>query len=192
MNRPVLPWLSPAMAPNPTLARLSQRWQAAQQRRWFRWTREAVVVLLIVLVIGAWQTRGHVSGQAPDFRLRTLAGGEVSLSGLAGKPVMLVFWAPWCGVCKAQSGNVDRVLRWAGDGAHVISLAAAYGSVGEVEAAAQAEGMTYPVLLGSDRLAAEYRVEAYPTVYFLDSHGRVKHSAVGYTTTLGMLLRLWL
>lgn len=170
---------------------LASRYRALRERRWFRFASEVGLVVLVLAVVGVWQTRGHLAdGPAPDFTLPSLAGDEVHLAELRGEPVLLAFWAPWCGVCAAQSGNVGWVQRLVGGRAHVLSVAAAYRSTAEVAAAARDHGIDYPVVLADPSLTQRYRVEAYPTLYFLDADGRVKRSAVGYTTTLGMLWRL--
>jgi peroxiredoxin len=179
------------MTPSPQPPTLAARYRSLRDRRWFRFASEVGLVLLVLTVAGAWQTRGHLSSvAAPDFSLPTLAGDEVRLHELRGEPVLLAFWAPWCGVCTAQSGNVGWVMRLAGSRAHVLSVAAAYQSTAEVAAAARDHGMDYPVVLADPELTRRYRIEAFPTLYFLDADGRVKRSAVGYTTTLGMLWRL--
>jgi len=166
---------------------------AYRTRRSVRWTVEALLLVVLVAVIGAWQTRRHLSGVPPPaFALAALDGGTVTSSALIGKPTMLVLWAPWCGVCKAQADNVARVHRWAGDKAHVVSIAFAYQAKDEVRRVADEERLEVPVLLGTEALSEALRVEAFPTVYFLDDAGRIKRSAAGYTTTLGMLWRLWL
>ncbi|MEW5743263.1 MAG: TlpA disulfide reductase family protein [Myxococcota bacterium] len=172
---------------------LSRFKDAYRTRRAFRWAVEGFLLAALLLAIGAWQTRRHLSDvPVPDFTLPTLEGGTVSSSSLRGQPTMLVLWAPWCGVCKAQSDNVNRVQRWLAGRARVVSMALAYEAKADVEAAAKAEGMEYPVLLGDSALETTFHVDAYPTVYFLDEAGHIKRSASGYTTTLGMLWRLWL
>lgn len=149
-------------------------------------------MLAIVLGIGVWQTRHHPRGVAPDFALRELGGsGIVTRASLAGRPAMLVFWAPWCGVCKVESPNVSWVRSLVGARAQVFSIVAGYRSVAEVEASVKERGLDYPVLLGDDETTSRFAVDAYPTVFFLDEGGRIRHSATGYTTTMGLLLRLF-
>jgi thiol-disulfide isomerase/thioredoxin len=160
------------------------------RRRWRRIAIDLLVVAAVLTGAGLWQTRRHLpSGTAPEIALPALDGAEVSLPALRGKPVMVALWAPWCGVCKAQSDNVSRTMRWLGGRAHVVSIVAAHGSVEEVRAAVREQGIDYPVLLGDDRLLGTLGVTAFPTIYFLDAEGRVKRTAAGYTTTLGMLAR---
>lgn len=176
--------------PQTTWARLKE---AYRTRRAVRWTVEGAMLLALVTLIGAWQTRRHLSGVPPPaFTLATLDGGTISSSSLAGKPTMLVLWAPWCSVCKAQSGNVNRVQQWLHGRANVVSIALAWEDKASVEQYVREGGAEYPVLLGTPDLETALHVEAFPTVYFLDDTGRIKRSASGYTTTLGMLWRLLL
>ena len=177
----------PAAPPGSWRARLA----ALEQRRWFRWGGEALVVTLAVLAIGVVQTRHHLAGgERPAATFTTLEGEPVTLASLRGQPVALAFWAPWCGVCAAQSGNLSRAARWAGSRGRVVSVAAAFGDVAEVRAYMMEHAVEYPVLLGDDATVRAFQVEAYPTVYFLDAEGRIKRSVAGYTTTGGLLARL--
>jgi thiol-disulfide isomerase/thioredoxin len=169
------------------------RWQQARQRRWVRWGTDLALVAALVTGIGAWQTRRHLSGvEAPRAVLAALDGAEVSLDFLRGKPVLLAFWAPWCTVCAAESQNISWIRSLAGGRAHVVSVAASFENVEQVRAYVRDHGVDYPVLLGDDALVRAFRVEVFPTVYFLDAGGRVHRSATGYTTTLGLLSRLFL
>ncbi len=160
--------------------------------RVFRWAVDLTVMLGIVLVIGVFQTRNHPRGAAPGYTFSTLEQAPVTLASLAGKPTLLAVWAPWCSVCKAESGNVSRARAWLGERANVVSVATAYNDVSEVRQYMSAQGVDYPVLLAQDDFQQLMHVEGFPTVFVLDSQGRIVGSAQGYTTTLGLIFRtLW-
>jgi thiol-disulfide isomerase/thioredoxin len=162
------------------------------RQRWFRWAVDLGLLLLVIVAVSAWQTRGHLTGAAPSFSLQTLEGKTIDSAQLRGKPVLLAFWAPWCGVCKMESRNFSWVQRVVGDHARVLSVASAWNEQRQVRGYVEEHGVDYPVLLDTTELSGAFRVEAFPTVYFLDAEGRVKHSSVGYTTTVGLLARLLL
>jgi thiol-disulfide isomerase/thioredoxin len=186
MAEPTAPVAAPA-PPASWLARL----EALRQRRWARWGIDLAVLAVVLTVVGLIQTRGHLaSGTAPEATLHALTGEPVALSSLRGRPTAVAFWAPWCTVCKAESGNLSRLARWSGDRARVVSVAAAFDDPAQVRAYMAEQGVDYPVLLGDDGILRTFRVEAFPTVYFLDAEGRVKGSVSGYTTTAGLLWRL--
>ena len=158
----------------------------------FRWAVDLTVLLAIVLGLGLYQTRNHPRGAAPSYTFTTLDQAPVTLSSLAGKPTLLAVWAPWCGVCKAESGNVSRAHAWLGDRANVVSVATAFNDVTEVRQYMSAQGVDYPVLLAAEDFQRVMHVEAFPTVFILDRQGRIVSSMQGYTTTLGLVFRtLW-
>jgi thiol-disulfide isomerase/thioredoxin len=157
-----------------------------------RFAAELGLALVIVFVMGLWQTRGHLRGSPPELALRTLSGQAVSLGSLRGRPVLLAFWAPWCGVCKAESQNLDWVRWLAGGRAQVVTVATAFDDPAQVQAFVRERGAGYPVWLAEAQQVARLGVTAFPTAFFLDAEGRVTGSTTGYTTTLGLLLRLLL
>jgi peroxiredoxin len=182
MTAPTRPWTEWAT-----------RYGQLRQRRWARWGIDLAVLAALALGIGAWQTRSHLSrGQAPAAVLATLDGERVSLDSLRGKPVVLAFWAPWCSVCAAESQNLSWVRSMVGDRARVVSVAASFENPGQVRAYVRDHGVDYHVLLGDDALLRAFHVEVFPTTYFLGADGRVQRSVTGYTTTLGLLARLFL
>lgn len=166
------------------------RLQQAREERWYvRWGYELVWVVGILGAVGLWQTRSHLRGDAPAFEVPLLSGGSVSSAALQGKPTMLVFWAPWCTVCKQETPNIESAASLLGDRARVVSVASDYASLDSVEAYVAEHAVTVPVALGGDALARQFRVGAFPTVYFLDDKGVIKGSVVGYTTTAGLVGR---
>ena len=167
------------------------RYEKAREKRWVRWAIDATILAAIILGLSAWQTRNLLSrGTAIDLQLSTLDGEAVSLATLRGKPVVVGFWAPWCGVCKELSPNLSQVQRWVGDRAHVVSIATAFQNVSEVQRYMVQQKVEYPVWLGGETELRRFHVNAFPTLYFLDAEGRVKGSAIGYTTSASLLMRL--
>jgi peroxiredoxin len=154
---------------------------------------DVALVALVFAAVMAWQTRHLPTGApAPDFTLRTLSGEQVRLSELRGKPVVLAFWAPWCGVCEVESSTLSALRGTVGDSAHVLSVAVAYEDEEDVRRFAREHAVDYPVLLGDEALRRDFRVEQFPTTFFVSSEGRLERAAVGYTTRLGLLWRMWL
>lgn len=174
-------------------ARARDAWFRARKRWWIRWGMDLAVAGLLFLAVMAWQTRNlpGVGTLMPDVQLRSLSGEQVRLSDLRGKPVLLTFWAPWCGVCKRESSNLSAVRRMMGDRAHVLTIAADYEDEADVRRFVQQQGADYPVLLGEDSLTRALHVKAYPTTFVLSADGRIEQATVGYSTQLGLLWRLW-
>ncbi|MFU8807418.1 MAG: TlpA family protein disulfide reductase [Bradymonadaceae bacterium] len=163
-----------------------------REKAWVRWTMDLSIFALIFLAIMAFQTRHLIDSgeEAPDFELRTVDGAVVTLSDLQGKPTVLYFWAPWCGVCKVQSPAISSLHRNRGDDVNVYGVVVDYGSVEELEAYIEREEIDYPVLLGTWEVAGYFRVESFPTLYFLNEDGEIRRNVIGYTTGLGLRARL--
>lgn len=161
--------------------------------RWVRWAEDGFILLTLIAAVTAWQTRNLVpSGEvAPVFALQDLEGKSWSSNELLGKKVVLHFWAPWCSVCKADVGAISSLAKSAGDDAVVVSVAGSYEDLADVKKFVQEQGVDYPVLLGNDALLRAFKVNAFPTTYFVSKEGKIRHAAVGYTTGVGLRWRLW-
>lgn len=153
----------------------------------WRWVRE--VVIAIVFAVRLYQQRDLPSGRAPALSGSALDGTRVSLDDYRGKPVLLHFWASWCGVCSAEQGNIDAVA----SDLPVLSVASHSGSAQQVAAYVSEHGIKSRVIVDeSSALARRFGVRAYPTSFVLDAEGEIRHVEVGYTTELGLRARMWL
>ena len=150
--------------------------------------KRLIVVLVLVIAVGvavaACQSGESAVPQAGkpalDFELPDLSGQTVSLSGLRGQPVMVNFWATWCGPCVHEMPFLQAVHEgWSARG--LVILAVNVGdSPAQVQQFIDGNGYTFPVLLDAEGEAAErYRVRGIPTTIFIDKEGIIKEMKVG-------------
>jgi thiol-disulfide isomerase/thioredoxin len=118
---------------------------------------------------------------APEFTLEALDGGQLALASLRGKPVLVDFWATWCGPCEQTIPVLVEFQRKYAGRVHVLGVSVDW----EREAVApfaRAHGMNYPVLFGDDALAIDYGAPGFPTLFVVDAEGRIASAHVGVMT----------
>jgi peroxiredoxin len=153
------------------------------------WLRDFGLVVLVVLGVRVYQQRNLPSGAVPALSGVDLAGEAVSLAEYRGKPMVLHFWATWCGVCSAEQHNIDAVAR----DVPMLAVASRSGSASTVAAYAREHAIVPRILLDPEgSLARRFGVSAYPTTFVIDADGEIRHAEVGYTTELGLRARVWL
>lgn len=167
---------------------LRQRWQALRARRAWRWGFEIVLALALIFAVRAYLARDVVTGPAPVFATHGLDGARLAITDLRGRPALVHFWATWCPICKAEQGTIQAI---AGDHA-LITVAMQSGDARTVADYVRKEAWQVPVAIDADgALARAYGVRGVPTTFVLDRHGNIRFVEIGYTTEIGLRLRLW-
>lgn len=168
-------------------------------RRWrlLRWGRDAAVVLGVLAGVHAWQTRQIPSGEAPAFSADAVLPptGHAQALSLAqwraahpGRAVALHFWAAWCPICKLEQHSVTRVATdWP-----VLTIATQSGPAPAVHAVQAQRRLDWATVADPQgALLARYGLTAVPAFVVIGPDGRLASASVGYTSELGMRLRLW-
>lgn len=160
--------------------------------RWKRWLLEGVLFLGIFLGIQWWQTRDVLRGPAPQFAGTLASGGETTFDawrGLhSGRPVLLYFWADWCPICKTVAGSVDSI---AGDWP-VLTIAMQSGPADRVARTLGEQRRQWPTVVDEEgRIFASFGFRGVPAFAIVDAAGNIRFVETGYTSELGLRLRLW-
>jgi cytochrome oxidase Cu insertion factor (SCO1/SenC/PrrC family) len=138
----------------------------------------AEVLKALLTITGPIEPATQTGGRAPAFSLTATDGGRVSLGSLAGKPLVINFWASYCPPCKAEMPMLQRVMA-AQTSAQLVLV-----NEGDTTQAAanflRAVGVSSRSLLDSDLAVGHaYGAIALPTTVFVATDGTVASRQVG-------------
>jgi thiol-disulfide isomerase/thioredoxin len=172
MNDPI-----PSVAPSP-------------KKRSRRWLLEAGVVGVAYAGVTQFQTSGLLANGsvAPTFVTTDLNGKQVMLDDYRGRPLVLHFWATWCGVCRSEFGMLNTFEHKYGG---LLALVAEEPS-DAVRSFVRRHDLRYPVAYASEELIRAYGVSAYPSTYYLTKDHEVSSATVGMSTSVAMRARAYL
>ena len=121
--------------------------------------------------------------KAPDFTVYDAEGNEVHLSDFAGKPIVLNFWASWCGPCKMEMPDFNEKYLELGEEIQFLMINMTDGSRETVEIASsfiQESGYSFPVFYDTGMDAANiYGAYSLPMTFFIDADGYPVARATG-------------
>ena len=136
--------------------------------------------LLIWKVAQGSQKEAAPGKLAPDFTLGRIGGpGELQLSSLRGKPVVLNFWASWCHPCKQEAPALQALSkRW---GKQLVVLGVDVNDFqGDARGFMRRYGLTYPVVHDNkNKTTPKYGLIALPETFFIDRRGRIVEHVPG-------------
>ncbi len=116
---------------------------------------------------------------APLFTLQDLTGNQVSLGAFKGKPVVINFWATWCGPCRMEIPHLEKLSKKYKSRDLVVIGLNNETNHQQVRTFSQAE-ISYTVLLNGDSEFLRYGVRGIPCTYYLDENGIVRDRDVGF------------
>ena len=122
----------------------------------------------------------NIGDRAIDFELQTLDGKTVKLSDFRGKPVLLNFWATWCGPCRSEMPYLQQINdSYSAKG--LVMLAVDIDESPDTVKKFMADlnlSLTVPMDVGK-KVAKSYSITAIPSTYLIDKDGIIRGKVVG-------------
>jgi cytochrome c biogenesis protein CcmG/thiol:disulfide interchange protein DsbE len=123
-------------------------------------------------------TKGQL---VPPIELTTFEGTLMQTKGMAGKVIVLNFWASWCKPCESEAADLEAAWKLYKPGDQVVFLGADYvDTEPEAKAYLNKFNITYPN--GPDlgtRISQMFRIRGVPETYIIDRNGKLAYSQIG-------------
>lgn len=140
-----------------------------------------LIAILAVAGLGLRNPAVTVGEKTPAFILTTFAGEEINTSELAGKVIVINFWASWCGPCADEAAELEQAWQHYKADGQVAFLGVDYLDT-DSKALPYLEkyGITYPN--GPDlktRISAIFQIRGVPETYIVAPDGKLVSVKIG-------------
>ncbi len=149
-----------------------------------------VSILVIILYgVNQYQTR-NTPTIAPELKGELISEEQVNLTKMIKQsPVMVYFWGSWCPICQVTSS----ILTDLSNDYQVITVALSSGNKQQIQNYLNENGYNFPVINDPEGIISQsWGVKATPTIFIIDTQGKVDSVTMGISSAFGLKFRMWL
>lgn len=162
------------------------------QKNWFKNLATVIIFLAVYIALRPFFQGDVIQGQAPQMQLKSINGQSIDLQELTavGKPVLIHIWATWCPICNFSRDGIDEI---AAD-YPVISIATQSQDTESLLKFVEKHQMNPSIIINDldGKWMQAFGAKAVPADFIVNPDGEIEFVEVGYTTNLGLRIRLWL
>jgi thiol-disulfide isomerase/thioredoxin len=151
--------------------------------------KDFIIMLLVMTVVAnvmsiyRSQSLNNTPLNIKEFRLIDNTTYHIDTT----KPLLIHFWATWCPTCKLEASNINFLSKYY----QVITIAVKSGSDYEIKKYLDKHGYRFKVVNDKNgSLSRRFKIAGFPTTFIYDSRQKLRFAEVGYTSTLGLWIRL--
>jgi len=138
-------------------------------------------LILLAVVVAVPACKAPQNSSLPPVDLKDLQGQTVQLASFQGKPLVINFWATWCGPCRMEIPMINDLHRkYSKENLVILGVSTDEDGAEAVKTFMKEVPIVYPVYLGGDGVTEKFGgVWALPTTYFFDKQGNKVDQVVG-------------
>jgi len=167
------------------------------KKKLISWFGQSLIFIGIFLAITWWQQKDMLATSsdaiAPSFSLVNMQNDVMQFQPASQtQKTLIYFFAPWCSICHASIDNIEAIKQSADGKINFYAVALDWKSKDEVKAFLKDHNLSMPILLGTQQTQEAFKIRGFPSYYVIDRNGHLQSKDMGYTTELGMRIRLGL
>lgn len=155
-----------------------------------KYIKEIIFIVVMVTILAniiSYYKSTNLNKSSLDSKSVTLIDGTVYTLP-QNKPILIHFWTTWCPICKVEAQNIQRVSKEY----DVVTIVVGSNNKQTIQEYLEKNNLDFKVVNDADnQLANKFNITVYPTTLVYDRKKNLLFSDVGYTSTLGLFLRMF-
>ncbi len=147
-----------------------------------------VALFIISNILNYFNAPKLNSKKIPNFTAKTLNNYLFSSTSVRKKPILIHFWATWCPICKVENSSINSLS----SKFNVITIVESSGNNQKIKKFLKKYHLKFHVINdNSGTIASLFHITAFPTTFIYSSKNKLLFSDVGYSSYIGLYLKMY-